>query len=215
MLIATGMVREARLMAASGATVIAGGGDSDRLERALDAAAPGCRLIVSSGLAGALQPGLVAGDVVLDGPDALIARLREALPDARVGQVLGSEAPIASVQAKAAAGRDGALAVDMESQVVRRVAARHGRPWLVARVISDDAGHALPPAALVGMRADGGVALGAVLWSLVRQPGQLPALLRTARDAERAFAALGRLHHVLGGIGIGRLDLGQLALDMR
>ncbi len=48
----------------------------------------------------------------------------------------------------------------------------------------------LPPAALVGMRPDGGMALGAVLASLARDPRQLPALIRTGRQADRAFAGL-------------------------
>ncbi len=214
-LIATGMAKEARLMTAPGVVVIAGGGDGARLERDLEAGAAGARLIVSSGLAGGLAPGLVAGDVVLDGPEALLVPLRRALPHAQVGSVVGSDVALDSIAAKARAGRNGALAVDMESHIARRVAARHGLPCLVLRVISDGADHALPPAALAGMRPDGGIAVGAVLASLLRNPGQLPALIRTARDAGTAFRALGRLHHVFAGGRIGGLDLGQLALDMR
>ncbi len=149
-------------------------------------------------------PGLAAGDVVLDGPATLVAVLRHALPDAHIGPVLGSDVALASVAAKAAAGRDGALAVDMETHIARKVAARHGLPYLVARVISDAADCTLPPAALAGMRP-----------SLLRQPAQIPALIRTARDAGRGFRALGDLHHVFAGGRIGGLDLRQLALDMR
>lgn len=195
-LIATGMQAEARLFAAPGLCVIAGGGDHARLERALDAAAPGARLIVSSGLAGALSPELDVGDVVLDGPAALVARL----PAAHAGAVIGSDRALASVADKRAAAQGGAIAVDMESHVARAVAARHGLECLVARVISDRADHALPPAALVGMRADGGVALGAVLASLARHPGQLPALVRTARDAGRAMRALSVLARALAAL---------------
>jgi uridine phosphorylase len=201
-------------MTAPGVIVIAGGGDGARLERELDAAANGARIILSSGLAGALSQALVPGDLVLDGPVALVAALREALPHAHVGAVVGSDVPLATVAAKAAAGRDGALAVDMESHIARLVAARHGLPCLVARVISDGAAHALPPAALAGMRPDGGIAPGAVLASLLRNPAQLPALIRTARDAGVAFRVLGRLHHVLAGGRIGGLDLRQFALDV-
>lgn len=42
------------------------------------------------------------------------------------------------------------------------------------------------------MKPDGGVALGAILASLARNPAQLPALIRTGRDAGAAFEALGR-----------------------
>ncbi len=214
LVVACGLVRETKLMAGPGMTVIAGGGDGARLERELEAAAGGAKLILSSGLAGALDPALVPGDLVLDGSPDLVERLRAALPQAHVGPVLGSDVPIASVAAKTEARGSGAIAVDMESHIARRVAARHGLPCLVARVISDGANHALPPAALAGMRPDGGIALGAVLASLALHPSQLPALIRTGRDAETAFRALGRLHHMLRGGRVAGLDLRQLALDV-
>jgi hypothetical protein len=215
LLIATGLTCEAKLMAGPFTTVIAGGGDGRRLELELDAASADAGLIVSSGLAGALDPRLVAGDVVLDGPTALVEQLRAAIPQAHVGPVLGSDIPIGSIAAKAEARRSGAIAVDMESHIARRVASRCGVPCLVARVISDRADDELPPAALAGMKRDGSVAVGAVLASLVLHPRQIPALIHVARDAKIAMSALGRLHHVLRGGGIARLDLGELALDVR
>jgi adenosylhomocysteine nucleosidase len=213
-LIATGLRREAKLMGGPGATVIAGGGDAPRLERELEDASADAELILSSGLAGALDPKLAVGDVVLDGPATLVAQLRTVLPAAHVGRVLGSNVPIGSIAAKAEARRSGAVAVDMESHVARRVAARHGLPCVVARIISDGADHALPPAALAGMKRDGGIAVGAVLASLAVHPEQLLDLIRTARDAQTAFGALGRLHHVLRSSWIGRLDLRQFPLDV-
>jgi hypothetical protein len=123
--------------------------------------------------------------------------------------------PLSTAADKSAAfSQTGALAIDMESHVAARVAARHSLPFAALRVISDAADTTLPAAALAGMRPDGGIAIGAVLSSLVRNPAQLPALIRTARDAEQAFRALGRVHDVLRRFGIGRLDPGQLALDM-
>jgi hypothetical protein len=213
-LIATGLTREAKLMAGPGVTVIAGGGDGLRLERELEAVSTDAELIVSSGLAGALDPELLVGDVVLDGPMSLVEQLRTAVPEAHVGPVLGSDSPIGSIAAKAEARRSGAVAVDMESHIARLVAERHGLPCLVARVVSDEAGHALPPAALAGMRRDGGIAVGAVLASLVQHPRQLPALIRTARDAQTALRELGRLHDVLRSGGISSLGLSQLSLDV-
>lgn len=203
-------------MVAPEVIAIAGGGDGARLERELEAAAVGAKLILSSGLAGALDPALKPGNVILAGDAALIERLRPLLPEAKIGRVFGSDVAIGSVAAKAAARtQSGALAVDMESHIAWRVAKRHGLPFLVARVISDGAHHALPPAALVGMKPDGGIAFGAVLASLARHPRQLPALIRTGRDAEIAFRALRRLHHMLRGTGVRCLDLCQFPLDMR
>jgi hypothetical protein len=100
----------------------------------------------------------------------------------------------------------GALAVDMESQVAARFAAKRNLPLAGLRVISDDAGHALPPAALVAMRPDGGIALGRVLGSVLRRPGQVPALIRTARSSNKAFAELLRCLD-LCGVGIAGADL--------
>jgi adenosylhomocysteine nucleosidase len=214
LLIATGLSLEAKVMAGPGVTVIAGGGDGPRLEQELESSAIDARLILSSGLAGALDPGLRVGDIVLDGPSTLVEQLRMALPEARVGPVLGSDFPIGSVAAKAEAWRSGMVAVDMESHIARRVAARHGLPCLVARVISDRADRAVPAAALAGMKRDGGIAVGAVLASIALSPRQLPSLIGTARDAQLALRALGRLHDVLRGGGIGGLDLRELALDV-
>ncbi|CAN5193202.1 phosphorylase [soil metagenome] len=213
-LIATGMTQEAKLMAGPGVTVIAGGGDAGRLERELEAAAGSATLILSSGLAGALDPAVKPGGLILDGPAALVARLRSSFPKAQVGPILGSSVPLGTVAQKAQAHRGGAIAVDMESHVARAVAARHALPCLVARIISDGANDTLPPAALAGMKPDGGIAIGAVLASLARHPGQLPALIRTGRDAATAFRALGRLHHTLRGIALLRLDLREFALDV-
>jgi hypothetical protein len=137
-------------------------------------------------------------------------------PDALVGTVVGSDSIAATIARKQELrARTGALAVDMESHIAARVAARHGLPFAALRTISDTAAEALPPAALVGMKPDGTMALGAVLASLARSPGQLPALLRTGIGAERAFRALGRCHDVLARARVGELDLLQLTLDVR
>ena len=59
-------------------------------------------------------------------------------------------------------------------------------------MIIDPAERTLPPAALVGMRADGTPDPLAVLRSVMRQPSQIPALLRVIADAKAARAALFR-----------------------
>jgi hypothetical protein len=65
----------------------------------------------------------------------------------------------------------------------------HGLPFAACRVIIDPP-IALPPAALVNLRPDGTPDVAAVLRSVIRQPGQLPALLRVAADARAAQLAL-------------------------
>ncbi len=244
MLVACGLVREAAILARPGFVVVAGGGDSARLERELEAAVGGAALVLSCGVAGALDPTLRTGDVVVGvlapnsfpgegrgpveeqkrisrgaqlqppprlGPGlrrgsgvggALVEWLLQSLPDAHFGTVVGADTIIASVAEKAALyANTGAIAVDMESHIAARVAARHDLPFAIIRTISDNADQALPPAALVGMKPDGGVALGAILASLARNPTQLPALIRTGRDAGAAFKALGRTFDLMEAKG--------------
>ena len=98
---------------------------------------------------------------------------------------------------QALAAATGALAVDMESHIAARLAAAHGLPFAALRVICDPAARAIPPAAIAGMREDGGTDLGAILRALLRGPGQLPAMIRLAGDARTAFGVLARCRRSL------------------
>lgn len=205
-----GLQRERRLLAGPGVEAVAGGGDHVRLAAVLDRLAPGMDGIISIGIAGALAPGVQPGQWVVataihaggeaiptdrDWTDRLVSRL----PHVQRGLLLGSDEMAATVAHKADLHRTtGAVAVDMESHVAARIARRHGLPFAAARVISDAADRTLPPAARVGMRRDGTMDLPAVLRSLSVAPWQLPALIRTGLDAERAFGALLRGHRRLG-----------------
>ncbi len=190
-LAACGLKREARIIARAGFMVVAGGGDGATLERELEirVATGEVTAILSIGLAGALDPALKVGDVVLQ-PSCAMKDVTAALLHARHGMVAGRGHAVASIREKQDLFTTGAIAVDMETHIVTRVAGRHDLPFAAIRVISDDGETMLPPAALVGMRDDGGVAFGAVLASLARHPGQLRSLIRTARDAGRAFRTL-------------------------
>lgn len=205
LLIATGLRREAEALAGPGVTAIAGAGRAEPLEAALLAAADqGASVILSLGIAGALADDLAPGEwvvaetvIVGDETIATDPRWREQLlarlPGARTGAFLGSDAMLTlAAEKRRAHAETGALAVDMESHVAARVARRLGLPFAAARVISDPADRDLPPAVKLGMRPDGGMAIGPVLAALVRDPRQLPALIRTGLDAERAFRTLER-----------------------
>jgi hopanoid-associated phosphorylase len=207
-LIACGLKREARIFDRPGRdlSVVIGGGNAAALDRSLDARAetfPG--LILSCGIAGALAPSLQPGDVVIDGNVIVVEWLEKALPQALRGGIVGNDAiaPTAA-EKRILHERTGAIAVDMESHVAARVAVRKGLPFAALRVISDRADDDLPPAALVGMRPDGGMALGAVLASLARNPRQLPALIRTGRQADQAFRSLTQAFDAIIGAGIDR-----------
>jgi len=208
---ATGLMREARILAGPGIVAIAGGGDRARLEAEIEAALPGACGIISIGLGGALDAGLSPGDwVIASGvgdietdPD-WTNRLLSKLPGARLGPVAGSDVMVTDAAAKAALrAATGALAVDMESHIAALAAHRRGLPFAVARTISDGADRALPRAAQAGMRPDGGMDVGAVIASLAKRPWDLPALVRTGIEAEAAFAALLRGRQLLGAALMG------------
>jgi hopanoid-associated phosphorylase len=221
----TGLQRERRIVAGPGVEAIAGGGDSKQLEALLAARTAGAHGIISIGISGGLAPGLRTGDWVV--ADAILAdgeplptdaswteRLVTRLPEATKGLLLGVDTIVADAGPKADLHRmTGALAVDMESHIVARVARRHRLAFAAARVVCDPAHRALPPAARVGMKPDGRMDLPAVLRSLLAQPGQLPALVVTGWEAERSFSSLLRGHRRLG-TGLCGPDVGKLALDV-
>jgi len=219
----TGLKREAEIAGTDGVVAVAGGGDAAGLAHKLEALHGDITGVISIGLAGALSPLLNVGDVVIAdqiyfGPErwrcdnlwrvALAAKL----PGAHQGPLSGSATILDDAAGKAALyDATGALAVDMESQVAARFAAARGLKLAGLRVISDDASHVLPPAALVAMQPDGSIALRRVLWSVVKNPLQIPALIRTGRASGKAFAELLRCRDLCGaglcGIGPAGLDL--------
>jgi adenosylhomocysteine nucleosidase len=203
-----GMTREAKIL--GGAPAIVGGGDAAGLGAALEAALRGgVAGVVSFGLCGALDPALKVGDLVVgdavgDAADSFVAdagwtaRIVAAAPGAAVGRFARAEQVVSSVAEKAELRRAGALAVDLESYTVARLARWFGVPFAVVRAVSDAAGRALPHAAQVGLGPDGRPAIGAVLASLRSNPWQIGALIKTALEAEDGFHALERARAALG-----------------
>ena len=217
---ASGLAAEARIARGAGVVTVAGGGDAARFALLLQGAlARGARAVISFGIAGGLEPGLAPGTPVIgrlvdDGATGLrsdagwVERLAERLPQARIGDLAGVDAMVAGAAAKRALYRStGALAVDMESHVAARLAARHGVPFVALRIVADPAHRSLPHAATVGLGADGRMDALAVVRALARRPGDIPALVRTALDARAAFVALRRSRAALGGVlGFDRQD---------
>src|SRR5262249_58683219 len=94
-----------------------------------------------------------------------------------------------------------AMAVDMESHIVAKVAALNNVPFVVCRTVIDALDRDLPPAAVIELRHDGTPDLLAISRSVTRHPNQIPALVRTAVDAWTARKAL-RLGRRLLGMGL-------------
>jgi hopanoid-associated phosphorylase len=193
-----GLKREAAVLRGLDVVTVAGGGDPEKLRGDLALAAEGADGIISFGMAGALDPALRIGDWVLgervgdQGCDPRwIAALRERLPQARVGPVHADGQLIAEAAEKLNLyGTSGCAAADMESHLAASAAAEAGLPFAILRCVSDEAGASLPPAVAVAMKPGGGVALGAVLGSILGNPQQLPRLIRTIGGFNRAFGAL-------------------------
>ena len=222
----TGLAREARLIAGPHLTPVVSGGDAALLETRLKSAlANGARRILSIGICGGLAPDLRVGDAVL-ASEIIVGQeiypthaswtreLARRLPNAILAPMAGSDGMSADRDSKArlhASTR--AWASDMESHVAARAARAYRLPFAALRVVSDAAHRSLPPAARVALKPCGGIDLAGVLGSLLRAPQQIPALIRTAIEAEVAFASLLRCRYVLNA-GLGGADFGELVLDV-
>ncbi len=193
-----GLQREAAVLRGLDVVTIPGGGAPERLANELAEAVNGADGVISFGMAGALDPGLRIGDWVIGErvgghacDPARSAALAQRLPQARIGPVHADGRLIADPAEKARLNRASAcLAADMESHVAAVAAARAGLPFAILRCISDEAAAALPPAIAVAMKPGGGLALGAILGSILAHPGQVPHLLRTATAFNRAYGEL-------------------------
>ena len=223
----TGLKAEALLVAGPRVLTVSGTGDALGLARALHAAiARQASAIVSFGVAGGLMPGLAPGAKLVaraiiteDGAryyadPGWSGRLAGALGGVTIADIAGVDAPVAGCAEKRALhNKTGAHAADTESHVAARVAAAHGLPFAAFRVVADPADRQLPHAALVAMKPDGSIALGAIAGSILQDPRQVPQLLRIALDARAAFAALFRGRNMLAGT-LGSSDFREFLRDL-
>ena len=208
--IVVGLAAEARLARGLGCEVaIGGGGAAGAAAAAERLVARGARGLISFGLAGGLSAELTAGAVIvaegvvdLDGT----RRPADAALSARFGPARGwllaaSDIIATRAEKRLAWERWGAAAVDLESGAVAVAAARHDLPFAALRAVCDPADRDLPPAAVTALDAAGRILPLALLRSLIRVPGPLPALVALGREANKARQAL--LAQVAA---IGRLD---------
>jgi hopanoid-associated phosphorylase len=205
-----GMGFEAKIAAGPGVLVVCRDSSSDLANVIESAVRQGYRGVISFGVAGGLAANLRTGDwvvasAVLDAhvPHATdvawSSSLVATIPGATYAPILGVDAPVAEPAMKRKLHKTtGACAVDMESHVMGRLAAAHGLAFAAVRVIIDPAERAIPSAALLGMRPDGGANVWAVLRDLVARPSQLLLLVRIAVDAFAARAELLRVRRLLG-----------------
>ncbi len=194
--IIVGLVSEARIAARLGHPVAIGGGTAEGATRAAQHLIDqGATALLSFGIAGGLDPALSPGTLInpvaiLDGPTRYPTTptlIPWAPPPAHI--LAGTDTPAATAREKATLHQTGAVAVDMESHAVARLATAHNLPFAALRAIADPATTTLPCAALIPL-TDGRPNLPRILVSLATNPAQLPQLLHLARHAAAAHAAL-------------------------
>ena len=170
----------------------------------------GCRVFLSWGMAGGLDPALLPGDLVIpaevvaeDGRSWMLSPVSYRMVAADLpsrlsgegqggsGRILGLDRVVLSTAEKALIfERTGVAAVDMETHVVARVAADAGLAAVAVRAICDPAGQVLPDLVARALGEDGRPRIRPVIAGLLRRPSDLPALLRVKRDADAALATL-------------------------
>jgi adenosylhomocysteine nucleosidase len=192
--IVVGMGAEARIARRFGFPVATLGGAEALLAGGADG-------LISFGIAGGLAPGLKPGTLVVatevvaeDGRRYPAMDVSVSVAEVIRAPIFGGRVIVSRAEGKQELyHRTGAVAVDLESAEVARLCTDAGVPLAVIRAIGDPAERDLPPAALVGLKADGRLDLRAVLASVLRSPGQISALLTVALDTQRALATLERV----------------------
>lgn len=170
--------------------------------------------LASFGMAGALDPTLICGAVLLPEEVAPIdavesgagltatsrewrQSLRAALPASCIawgGRLVTSDRPLGRAAKREAWRGTSAAAVDMESAAIAQVAGQAALPFVAMRVIVDAAADELP-AAVIAASSGGQVRMGRLLAALLRAPKDLGPLIRLSaryRIATRVLASVAR-----------------------
>lgn len=200
--VVVGLLSEAVLLP-KGSHVLVSGGSTAHLEAMLNELSSDVAAVLSFGIAGGLTPTLSSGTLMaaqwvdtgtrrLDADRAWLDILLHRTSAAPAG-IAASDRILANAAEKALLHtRTGAAAVDMESGVAAMFAAQRGLPFAALRCIADEAGDTVPAAAACGVNPDGSVAPHRVIAALIKNPRDLPGLIRIARASAKAHAALSR-----------------------
>ena len=153
----------------------------------------GASRLISWGCAAALAPELRPGDLVL--ADSLCSEQQEQLPLSSswlqfTHQHLSALTPLLGLLAESSTlvarsedkkiryQQSSAIALDMESIAIAKIARQNNLPMLVIRCIADPVTMSLPNAVAHAMNTEGDVALGKLLSHLFLHPSELPNLIK-------------------------------------
>jgi len=190
-------------------TILSGSGSENAAIAAQKLLDHGAKQLISWGCAGALAPHLKAGDLVI--PTLIqmpnntklsthtqwsrkTVKLLENTIKCYNGKLLESESIISLASHKALQyQRTQALAVDMESGAVARIAAQAQVPFIAIRSIVDPAQLDLPKAINYAMNDQGTIAIPKLMFYLCMHPAELPRLVRLGLHFNAASKTLKHL----------------------
>ena len=166
----------------------------------------GCKILISFGFAGALDPQLSAGDVVL--PNSVVdakgnifttdqdlhKKLSSHLSNKlkiTVGRLFSSETIIWDADEKQRLFKlYNTQIVDMESLGVAQAATENDCYFLIVRAISDTANQSLPQKSLKSLNLNNDIRIMNILLDLAQNLDELPSLFRLARNSRKAQTSL-------------------------
>lgn len=192
--------------------VLSGMGNKN-VSRAIDLlVAENIKLLLSFGTAGALQPGLSSGDIIIpahivnnDGTyldisseirKHVIEQLGNCPAPVHIGDIVSTDEVVATAGDKQALQETtGAIAVDMESALICSAALEQEIPVLVIRVIVDEADASIPAKVLESTDLYGRVQVPRLLINILTQPSLVMNLLKLGSaygSARRSMQWIGK-----------------------
>ncbi len=193
---------------------VAGIGRASAMRAATDLLAAGCTSLACWGFAGALDPRLASGALLL--PTTVVGQRRaehntdpawQGRMQAILAPHLTTESrpilevthPVVDAASKATLfAQTGAIALDMESGAVAEIARSADVPFVVLKAVVDTAHDELPRAALRAIGAGGKLSTGVFDVRLLSRPAELRQLLRLWRGVRTARRTLSRAAYLLG-----------------
>jgi nucleoside phosphorylase len=150
------------------------------------------KMLISVGFAGALQPKMDSGDLVLDvaGLDLSVPQTAREIAASQntpihFGRITHSDKVLFNPKDKAALGQSArAAAIDMESQAIRAAAERLGVSFLAARVVLDAVDERLPSA------VPAGESLSDLIPFVLKNATELPLMLKVGLLQRSAITRL-------------------------